>query len=246
MKKVSIICTTWLEDTKPYLDACMDSILNLNYPQHLLDVILVGRKSYKPEYPGVETVAPDSDSFGNSEGMNFGASFAEADTDFYLFINDDVILTADSLLNMVRSAADNEVILGPISNCDQSGKYVLAFPGFNQRQLRFEPKELKEVSKALMNAQSLYPPGVIVQSHLFFYCTLIPKSVWNKVGKFDEQFKTGPDDIDYSIRAEKLRIPLGICLDSLVWHFSGVTADKTLTPEMREKNQKAFEDKHGS
>lgn len=244
-KRVSIIITTYLEESKPYLDACIDSVLNLNYPQHLLDVILVGKKSYQPQYPGVETVAPDTDDFGNSEGMNFGAKHAD-DPDFYLFLNDDVILTRDSLKNMVVSAGNESIILGPISNCDQGIKYYL-FTGNNPlpNQLRFKPETHAEAAKELSEKSSVYPPGIILQSHLYFYAVLIPAHVWHRVGEFDSSMKTGPDDLDFSRRAQALGIPCGICLDSLIFHCSGVTADKTLTLAMREENARVWEAKWG-
>ena len=244
-KKVAIIITTYLEESKPYLDACIESVLGLNYPQHLIDVILVGRKSYKPEYLGVETIAPDSDDFGNSEGMNYGAKNA-GDPDFYLFLNDDVILTRDSLRNLVASAGNESVILGPISNCDQGIKYFL-FTGNKPlpNQLRFKPETHAEAAKELMEVQSVYPPGIILQKHLYFYAVLIPAHVWARVGEFGEQYSTGPDDLDYSRRAQQQGIPLGICLDALIFHCSGTTADLTLTPEKRAANAKAWEQTWG-
>jgi GT2 family glycosyltransferase len=247
-KRVAIIITTWLEETKPQLDACIESIINLDYPQHLLDVILVGRKSYQPEYPGVETIYPDSDDFGNSEGMNWGARYAlhqEEHPDFLMFLNDDVVLTKNSLANMVSTADNNSLILGPISNCDQGIKYFLHLPQV-PNQIRMPADEYSEWSKMAMNYLSPYPPGVIFQSHLYFYAVLIPTHVWREVGEFEEKFKTGPDDIDYSKRARGKNIPIGVCLDALIWHASGVTADKTLTPQLREANAKAWREKHGT
>lgn len=249
-KKVTIIVTTWLYENKPYLDACIDSILNLDYPQELIDVILVGRKGYQPSYFGVQTVVKDSDDFGNSEGMNFGASFAEKDTDFLLFLNDDTILTKSSLKNMVNIAQDADIILGPISPCDNRLKYQLGF-GFKDEDGQFVSVEANQYRieqryvKPMMEAESFYPPGIIFQSHLYFYAVLIPKRVWDLVGTFEEKFKTGPDDIDYSRRAQEKGIPIGICLNALIWHFGGTTANRTLTPEIREANARAWKEKWG-
>ena len=38
---------------------------------------------------------------------------------------------------------------------------------------------------------------------------------------------------------------MGIVLSSLVWHASGATADKTITPELRESNAKAWKETWG-
>ncbi len=248
---ISIIITTYIEASKPYLDACIASIKNLNYPPECLDVVLVGRVGYMPEYEGVRTVAPLMLSFGCAEGVNFGISKSLPESKYIFTINDDVILTKDCLNALVAVAADNDIILNPTSNCDNGIKYIITF-GFMKdgREHRIESPSYKYDDLApflpeLMNAESYYGPGVMLTDSLFFYATLIPRKVWDKVGQFDEIFKTGQDDIDYSIRAQKKGISMGICMNSVVWHFGGASAAHTMTDPVRVRNMQYFKHKWG-
>lgn len=242
---ISIIVTTYLAESKIYLDACIKSIFNLDYDN--FEVILIGRPSYQPIYDKVKTVVFPKDDFGNSEGINYGVKHASPNAAAYFILNDDVILTKDSLGELVAVGAD--MIVGPISNCDQGIKYYLmgAFDVATQFRLNqgAEPSAVAETINLLSNKRSPYPRGLIIQTHLYFYAVYIPKMVWDKLGSFGEQYKTGPDDLDYSRRAQHAGVRMGIVLSSLVWHASGATADKTITPELRESNAKAWKETWG-
>lgn len=242
---ISIIVTTYLAESKTYLDACIKSIFNLDYDN--FEVILVGRPSYAPEYSKVKTVIFPKDDFGNSEGINYGVRHASPNAAAYFILNDDVILTKDSLAELVAVSPD--MITGPISNCDQGIKYYLSVVSGATTQFRFPDNlstdEFENLVSGLANATSPYPRGIVIQSHLYFYAVFIPKMVWEKLGSFGEQYKTGPDDLDYSRRAQQAGIRMGIVLSSLVWHASGATADKTLTQEKREANAKAWKETWG-
>lgn len=217
LPKVSIVVTTYLEKTKRYLDICMRSIENLNYPKERLDVILVGRKDYMPEYPSVRTVCPEEPEFSNPKGLNFGINSAHPDSEYFFILNDDVVLTPDSLVNLVMAAIPN-VILNPMELAPIAG---IAPP----------------------SASRSY--GLIEQEHLCMFATLIPRLVLDKIGGFDENFKTGQDDIDYSWRAKDAGINLVLCLHSLVWHFGGTSANTTINNKMRVENVNYFKSKWG-
>lgn len=252
VKKVSIIVTTFFEKTKPYLDLCIKSVENLDYPKDRLEIILVGKKSYQPTYENVKTVAPDKDEFGNSEGINFGVSHASKDSGFYFIINDDCILTKNSLKNMVECVGDSDSILNPISPCDNGSAYQLRFhvnKGDKVYQLNdsfYRLGDLSEFTNELVNAESLYPSGAIRQAILCMFATLIPKKVWDKIGPWDENFKTGQDDIDYSFRAQANKVGLFVCLNALVWHFGGVSTSEGISMEKRKENVRYFKKKWGT
>ena len=251
MPKVSIIITTFLPESKNYLDLTIKSIRNLNYPADKLDVILVGKKGYIPEFEGVRSMAPDLEKFANPVGVNFGMKAAHADSKYVMLLNDDVILTRDSLQNMVLSMPQGPCIMGCLSNCDNYYKYVLEL-GFmkentafilQKRYYKFE--ELEAYQDDLMNTGSYYPSGLILTDTLCMYANLIPKNLWDSLGGFDEGFGTGADDIDFCIRAKKLGAHMLIALNSLIFHFGGGSTNTTLTPEMREETQVYFHSKWG-
>lgn len=251
LPKVSIIFTTYHEKTKPYLDLAIQSAYNLSYPKDKLEIILVARNGYAPLYEGVKTVCPKDDEFFNAEGMNFGILNAAADSEFYFMNNDDVILTKSCLKELLETVGDKMLVANPLSPCDNYRQYCLGMAYEKNGEKRFmvnqfyRLEQVKDDTTEMMNAASIYPAGAIFTGHLCMFSTLIPKKVWQTVGIFDEMFKTGPDDIDYSIRCQQKGIPLLYATSSLVWHFGGVTADNTISVERRKDNLRYFKSKWG-
>jgi GT2 family glycosyltransferase len=246
LPRVSIVINTWSLSSKPYLDLCIDSVKQLNYPKELLDVVLVGRKSYAPEYAGVKTVAPDSDEFGNELGQNFGVAHTNPESKHLFLINDDVFLTKNCLRNLVEAAGDQDLLLVPTSPCDNQWKYLLTFAVEHEgmhmiltdRFYRYE--DLAPYAQSMINAESLYPSGLVLTDKLCLFAVLIPRSTWNWMGPMDEGFNTGQSDIDYSLRARERNIPRVIALNAIAWHFGGATSGDTFTDEHRRKNAEYF------
>lgn len=254
--KISIVVVTYLKENRHYLEACLKSVANLDYPKDRMEVILVSSNGYKPELSEFEKTIVKKTNFADhrlhfSEAANSGAELRDEDSKYIFLLSDDTIMTRNSLANMARMARD-QVILGPISNCDLHIKYSLAFMfkeqgqdvHMNQRFFRLnEPCD--KVVDDLMNANSIYPPGLIFQNELFFYAVLIPVKVWKEIGPLDPKFKTGQDDIDYSRRAQQAGVRMAVVLDCLIWHCGGVTADLALTQETRDENIKYYKEKWG-
>jgi len=247
---VSIVCVTHLESNKHYLEACLKSIDNLGYPKDKLDVVLISSGDFFPDFflkaPWINHHHYQS-RLHFPEAVNEGVKKTNPLSKHLLIINDDVILTRFSLANMVQAVGHTKAIIGPISNCDNYVKYNLIFMlngnHFTNRFYRLEENSSPDLIKSMMNQNSHYPGGVIYQGQMFFYCILIPRDVWNIVGPLDPNFKTGQDDIDYSKRCAQKRIPMVVALNALVWHAGGATADKCLTPEIRQENIKYFTQK---
>lgn len=255
MHKVSIIVTAYLEKSKPYLDACIASIKNLDYPSECIEVLIVTPTWYIPQYEGCQTIHPCYGAYDNPIAVNHGFAQASPDSRYFVLLNDDVIMTRDSLKNLVMSAGDSDVILGAISNCDQWGQFQLHFPlQLEKRQYRLE--EIADKIPEMMNAKSFYPQGFIFPQTLYLFANLIPRKVWEKVTGgttpdaigFDTNYHTSWDDTDYCQRAQQRGVRLALCLDSLVWHCSGVSADITqgdLKSDKRAQSEAHFRKKWG-
>ena len=248
--KVSLIITTWLESSKKYLDLCIESVRNLNYDLDSLEVLIIGKKSYQPQYAGCKTIAPDSDQFYPAHGINFGMRHASPDSKYFFICNDDVILTQNCLTRLVDFTRENKILVNPTSPCDNGTACHLIFGFYNQKKqfvqmphTSYTYEQLAPVAIDLMNAESLYPAGLVRQYFLCIYATLIPRIAYEAIGEWDEGFKTGQDDLDYSLRAKEKGFECVTCLDALVWHFSGVTVEKTLNPQMRRDNIMYFKNK---
>jgi len=81
---------------------------------------------------------------------------------------------------------------------------------------------------------------------LGLWLALIPKKVWDVVGKFDENFRScGFDDADYCIRAKNLGIDT-LHINFPIIHYGTRTLPKLPNHKSdREKNIDYFEKKHG-
>lgn len=255
--KVSIIITAYKEESKPYLDLLIESIYNMDYPQDKFDVTIVGKRGYMPSYvekhSNCTTIHPDQDEFYPPVGINTGFKFASPDSKYFFMLNDDCLVTRSALKNLVDAVGDNQWVLQSISNCENGRSVVLNFPYFKESKLneavclnaqQYRLEDIKGDEKALMEARSPYPIGVLLQPFLCLYAALIPKTVWEKVGHWDEALMF-QDDIDYSWRCSQTGIPMGLLLNSVVFHASGVSADSTLNEEKRKQSVRLFAGKWG-
>lgn len=254
--KVSIILTTFLPKSKRYLDLAIRSIENLDYPKELIEVILVGKKSYQPHYVdrpfNIRTVAPDTDEFYNAFGLNYGFTHADPESQYLFIMNDDACFTRDSLRLMVECAGDHKVFVQPLSPCDNHRLYSLAMgymkngtlKQLNDRHYVYE--QLENDIPEMLNAQSFYPPGILRNEFHCMFATLIPMQAYRDIGPWDDKFKTGQDDLDYSLRGSQKGYQCITALNALIWHFGGVSVNTgTLTPELRKSNLAYFKEKWG-
>lgn len=252
--KVSIVITSYWPEAKKYLDLLIQSIANLEYPKEQLEVIVVGKKSYLPQYEidgiPIKTVCPpDLDQFYTATGVNYGISQASPESEYFFYMNDDVILTKDCLKNMVFTCRGQPYVANALSPCDQGMGYIFLL-GY-QKDGDFHPlmerfykyDQLISQFNHLINAKSLYPSGVVFQNNLCIYATLIPRSIWEDVGGFDENFRIGADDTDWCIRASQKGTRFVSVTDSIVWHFGG--SSHKLDDATRKHNQVYFYKKWG-
>lgn len=234
--KVSIIITAYLEKTKPYLDILIESIRNLKY-DGAYDVTIISPTWYKPRYIGVNTISPIEGEYHNPQALN---AAIKATTGEYIFmLNDDVLLTRDCLqILMSYKDAPMVAVTMPISN-DSQGRYaanVIIRPG------PYKIDEILPFYKEMIDAKSPYPKAMIFCETLCLYAALIPRRVFEDVGYFDENLKTGFDDTDFCLRLRDKYI-CSIALDAIAYHAGGVSADHTLTPQVRSENEAYFTDK---
>ncbi|MES1988403.1 MAG: glycosyltransferase [Pseudomonadota bacterium] len=243
---------TWDPKNISYLDTCIKSIKNLDYPKEQLQVIVTCPLHHRVNYEDVLSVTPAKEYDSSVEGANFGSQYVDKDAKYIWFLNDDTVVTKSSLKNMIEVAEQTGQIIHPISPCDNQSSYLLHFQiqakdgtakPIQKRFHRFH--ELESDLDNMMNSQSVYPPGLIPQPYLCMFATLVPKAIWDDVGEFDQTFETGQDDIDYSLRAKQKGYQMFVALNALVWHFGGATADTSTNLEKRKKNIAYFLKKWG-
>jgi GT2 family glycosyltransferase len=82
-----------------------------------------------------------------------------------------------------------------------------------------------------------------------FFCALVSRAVWEKVGELDERFEVGMfEDDDFSLRVRRSNYRIVVAEDSFVHHFGSASFSK-LPPsryqQIFETNLQRFESKWG-
>lgn len=208
MVKVSVIILFYkdIEVT----EKCLQSVLKTDFDN--FEIILVDNNSgdgsfeyFKKKYRNARVVHNKVNGWVTG-GYNFGAKFARGE--FLFFTNNDIVVGSDWLSNLV---IDKNVLCQPViydyynKNSVQNfgGRYI--YPGFGRGMTR-EPKD-SEVD--------------FCQAEMLIY-----KTLFNKLGGFDERFKTNYEDTDLSLRAKRLGAKCIVCKKSRVYHMGSWTYKK--------------------
>lgn len=178
---------------------CLHDLFNQSLDsQTICNVVLVDDGStdgtsekLAKEFPNVKVVKGDGTLYW-SGAMRVAYQAAE-ESDYYLWLNDDLHLYPNSLqsvLDLSRRFESNSIITGAIRNTETG---LVSYGG------------MKRISKTRMRFAVLEP------LHLSCECdatngnfVLIPKSVYKALGNIDSAFIHAHGDIDFGLRARKL------------------------------------------
>jgi GT2 family glycosyltransferase len=127
------------------------------------------------DWPAITMIVEDRQQRGFTHTVNRGVS--EARTNYVCLLNDDVMPMTDGWLRQLRDAIhdrQNWGLVGPSGPC-RTHPQKTGLPGA--------------------------PYGLRVVSHLAFFCVLIKREVFNKVGTLDEDFPHYGSDTEFCWRA---------------------------------------------
>lgn len=215
--------------TLEYIDLAVESVFNQKGVSCSLAVS--SSSKVKPNYVGangVPTVVYHQEArMSFAEAINKGMSLAPEETTHYLIFNDDAILSEYCLKNMLESLGDEKALMNPYSNCDKGwlhndslkiikdDKILDMYPGMSLNQVEYFLEAIKTYNPASNQKQKIETPFCA------FYCTLIPKQVWDDVGLINMGFSNGGEDADYCYRAHKLGYKTYWNKSSFCFHFGG-------------------------
>jgi len=243
--KVSVIIVTYnnLDLTK----RCLYSVEKYSNYENL-EVIIVdnnsqdGTKEYLKEYAknrkNVKVIL-NEENLGFSAGNNIGIKNATGD--YIVLLNNDTFVTPNWIERlMAHFELDNKIgLVGPRTN--NIG---------NEAKIETDVKTEEEI---VSFAEKLYKENRLKQYDkvrvLAFFCVMIKKEVFDKIGLLDEAFGIGMfEDDDFCERAKKAGYKLVCADDVFIYHHLSATFDKE-PPEWKkklfEKNKKIYESKHG-
>lgn len=243
--KVSVIIVTYnnLDLTK----RCLYSVEKYSNYENL-EVIIVdnnsqdGTKEYLKEYAKNKKnvkVILNEENLGFSAGNNIGIKNATGD--YIVLLNNDTFVTPNWIERlMAHFELDNKIgLVGPRTN--NIG---------NEAKIETNVKTEEEI---VSFAEKLYKENRLKQYDkvrvLAFFCVMIKKEVFDKIGLLDEAFGIGMfEDDDFCERAKKAGYKLVCADDVFIYHHLSATFDKEPSEwkkKLFEKNKKIYESKHG-
>ena len=180
---------------------CINALLNCkDFNAHIVDIYIVDdgstdgtSQSLYQKYPFITIIKGDGNLFWN-RGMHLCWTKAiEKPYDFYIWLNNDTILTTDalsSLIDVYHKVSPIAIIVGSI--CSPENKTQVTYGGRIKNKII--PAEGKIQKVETFN-------GNLV---------LIPAKVYEKIGIIDPYFHHSFGDIEYGLRASQNNIPIYI------------------------------------
>ena len=202
--------------------SCLHSLERNIRDSFILDVYLTNdgctdgtEIEVKKQFPWVKIINGDGNLYWNRGMYTAWCEAEKRDYDFYLWVNDDMLIYDDSVENLLSTSHDKDdkaIIVGFTTN---STKDKITYGGRTH-----ESRLITQVN------------GVTRCSTFNGNFVLVPRYVYLKVGKNDPVFHHAIGDSDYGLRAEKLNIPCFIAKDSCGVCDAHSTLPKCFDPQV--------------
>jgi len=215
--KVAVIILNWngLEDTRE----CLNSFKRVTYPNFGIVVVDNGSatneakiiaKEFKHYFSFFRTIRLETN-LGFCGGNNVGIDYAREHIkpDYYLIINNDVIVHPDFLSNMVR-ALEADPLAGMAS------PRIFSFP---EKDKLWWPG-VHKVKIGLTFQVETYDTETTEETDVVTGCCMMIKSeVIERIGLLrSDFFLSGLDTFEYSLRAKKANFKLLYVPSAIIWH----------------------------
>lgn len=260
MAKINIIVITYGEYTTPLMNSCLKSLNAQSFKD--FKILSASSGTFIPEINNElrASLFGKHDHWHLEEMKHFPEKakyleqFIDQDCEYIAILNDDVILNHKCLEYMLLSFGmvnNQPMIMEPQSNCEMGRLYVrpqrIEFKGvirsYEQPQYRLADLSPDDIDHIIYGTY-IHDANLQITSWVAFYCAMMQRETYFKVGGIDPVYKTGQDDLDFCLRASKLGIPSAVTSSCFVLHYSGITADKVLTREERVFNVNHYNQKH--
>lgn len=247
--RVSVIVLTY--NNWAFTDACLFSIEHYSdYPN--LEIIVVDNASTDCSRGRLQEWADESSPAGhvrrlilNDSNLGFSAGnnvgLAAATGDYLVILNNDTYVTPGwvrSLMAHVRT--DNHAgLVGPVTN--NIG---------NEAKIEINYSSMEEMITHASEYTRRHAGHAFQIRTLAFFCVMMPRSTYERVGPMDEDFGVGFfEDDDYCRRVEVAGLS-NLCADDVfVHHHLSASFDelkKELKQKLFEKNKEIYENKWGA
>ncbi len=243
--KLSILLASYGSQSQRFLDLCFRSLEAQSFKD--FELIWVSSGEFKPTYPGEYVFRGTA--HHSPERMHFPAAISKCyelsdpKSEYLLLLNDDALMAKTCIEKLYYVASRVSGLVNPRSNCDDNSRFYYTNSPFNKLQYKID--EMEQLADQAINFEDNYPFTIIKQPMIHFYCSMLSRKIWEATGGIDINLKTGFDDQDMCIRADKKGHPSLVAMHAYCLHASGATADEHLSQNDRNFNQEYFNQKHG-
>jgi GT2 family glycosyltransferase len=217
-----IIILNWngLSDTKK----CLNSLLKIQEKDYKILVIDNGSKGndvavLEKMYGNNIDLCPLQENTGFTGGVNFGLTYAQKKyhPEYYLLLNNDVIVTRNFLTELIKTASSNKKIglVSPVIY-NSANKKKLLYSGGKMQWLFARPTHQKKLLKETTQA------GFVTGCSL-----LITKELFEKNGLLDNRFFAYFEDTAYCLSAIRAGYICVVEPRSIIYHKESATLGKT-------------------
>jgi GT2 family glycosyltransferase len=224
-ENLTVVIPNW--NGKDFLAPCLDSLLRQSVPCPPIIVVDNGstddsRAFLQKHYPRVQIVAlPEN--LGFSAAINAGIS--HADTAWIFLLNNDTQLHPRCLETM------NE-------RCFRQNEYDM----FALKMMSYHDRTMIDgAGDSVLRGGVGYRLGTgeydktpyAMRREVFGACAgagLYRRSLFNKIGTFDEDFFAYLEDVDFNIRAKRAGVKCCYIPDAVVYHIGSATSGSTINP----------------
>lgn len=216
---VSIIILNY--NGKKFLDKCLTSISKISYPLGKLEVLLVDNASsdssvsyVTKNYPWVQVVRLEKN-YGFTGGNNAGVRIANGE--YVVFLNNDVTVDREWLIELVKIALKYPDAITTSKSLFMLRPQIIDYVGAKATPIGrgfcidFGRKD-NNLEKS---------PKFVVQP--YGASMLVKKSVFERIGEFDEDYFTSLEDTDFGLRAWLYGYKIIFVPTSIFYHVGGGT-----------------------
>jgi len=170
----------------------------------------------------------EKENTGVARAWNKGMSFATRD--FYCILNNDCVMQPDWDTGLMRAQ-------------NSTGLDLYSPMVFEPNQYSLELNLENFYEEELWRVFQVKNANRIAESHFSGIVFFGEKSVFEKIGTFDERLWLSMEDIDYQYRAKLLDFKIGIVGKVVAYHF--VSATRKSMNYNEAENQRIFQEKWG-
>ncbi len=239
MKKptVSIVIVNY--NGEYFLEPCLKSVFNLNYPKTKLEIIVVDNGStdgsidlIKKQFPKVKIIENDVNNYCKANNLGI----KESKSDYIAFLNNDTEVDKNWLIELIKIIEEDSKIGAVGSKILYPNGQISNVGHFGLPNFYWGEKGAFENADQFANIEE--------RNSLCGVAVLYPKRIFGKVGCFDEDFIIYMEDVDMSYRVKQGGFKLVYVPDAIIKHYFHGSGGHELSRYFIERNRLLYLAKH--